>query len=128
LPHKKFNLNMENKETVLVTGGSGFIASYCLIALLKSGYKVRATLRSLKKSELVKQMLKEGGVRSLEDLSFVEADLANEFSWEKAVKDCQYVIHIASPTPLTGLKPMTISLSRPKTACCSCCGRPKKQA
>jgi dihydroflavonol-4-reductase len=95
---------MENKETVLVTGGSGFIASYCLIALLKSGYKVRATLRSLKKSELVKQMLKEGGVRSLEDLSFVEADLANEFSWEKAVKDCQYVIHIASPTPLTEAK------------------------
>ncbi|WP_197933071.1 NAD-dependent epimerase/dehydratase family protein [Spirosoma aureum] len=41
---------MENKQTVLVTGGSGFIASYCIMALLREGYKVKATLRSLKKS------------------------------------------------------------------------------
>ncbi|ROH99875.1 SDR family oxidoreductase [Chryseobacterium daecheongense] len=92
---------MNTKETVLVTGGSGFIASYCIIALLNNGYKVKATLRSLKKSELVKSMLKEGGIHSFQDLSFVEADLQDEFSWEKAVEDCQYVIHVASPTPYT---------------------------
>lgn len=33
---------MENKETVLVTGGSGFIASYCMIDLLNNGFKVKA--------------------------------------------------------------------------------------
>lgn len=92
---------MENKETVLVTGGSGFIASYCMIALLNNGYKVKATLRSLKKSDLVKQMLKEGGISSFENLSFAEADLQDESSWEKAVEGCQYVIHVASPTPHT---------------------------
>ncbi|MBT2619886.1 MULTISPECIES: SDR family oxidoreductase [Chryseobacterium] len=95
---------MKNKETVLVTGGSGFIASYCIITLLKNGYKVKATLRSLKKSQLVKQMLKEAGLHSFEDLSFVEADLQNESSWEKATEGCQYVIHVASPTPHTDAK------------------------
>lgn len=92
---------MENKETVLVTGGSGFIACYCIIALLQNGYKVKATLRSLSKSGLVKQMLTEGGLRSSEDLSFVEADLQDEASWEKATEGCRYVIHVASPTPYT---------------------------
>ncbi|UFH57176.1 aldehyde reductase [Spirosoma sp. KNUC1025] len=92
---------MENKETVLVTGGSGFIASYCIIALLSEGYNVKATLRSLQKAESVKQMLKQGGLRSVGGLSFVEADLQNEPSWAKAVEDCQYVMHVASPTPLT---------------------------
>ncbi|QDK81110.1 aldehyde reductase [Spirosoma sp. KCTC 42546] len=95
---------MENKQTVLVSGGSGFIASYCIIALLRNGYNVRVTLRSLKKAELVKQMLKEGGLNSVDDLTFVEADLENESSWEKAIVGCQYVIHVASPTPLTEAK------------------------
>ena len=95
---------MENKETVLVTGGSGFIASYCIIALLNNGFKVKAAVRSLKKADLVKQMLQEGGISSFEDLSFAEADLENEASWEKAVEGCQYVIHTASPTPHTDAK------------------------
>lgn len=95
---------MENKETVLVTGGSGFIASYCMIALLHKGYKVRASLRSLRKAELVRQMLREGGIQSFEDLSFVEADLDNEASWVQAAEGCQYVIHVASPTPFTNAR------------------------
>ncbi|MFZ4928908.1 SDR family oxidoreductase [Chryseobacterium sp. Mn2064] len=95
---------MENKETVLVTGGSGFIASYCIITLLNNGFKVKAAIRSLKKADLVKQMLKEGGIQSFEDLSFAEADLENEASWEKAAEGCQYVIHTASPTPHTDAK------------------------
>lgn len=92
---------METKETVLVTGGSGFIASYCIISLLNNGYKVRATLRSLKKVDSVKKMLRSGGIQSFEDLSFAEADLQNEASWTDAVQGCQYVIHVASPTPNT---------------------------
>ena len=35
---------MENKETVLVTGGSGFIASHCIIQLAAAGYKIKATV------------------------------------------------------------------------------------
>jgi dihydroflavonol-4-reductase len=100
LPYQNF-IKMDNKEMVLVTGGSGFIATYCIIALLNNGYKVRASLRSLQKSGLVKQLLKEGGIESFDDLSFAAADLKNEASWEKAVEGCGYVIHVASPTPYT---------------------------
>ena len=92
---------MEKKETVLVTGGSGFIACYCMITLLNNGYKVKAALRSLKKAELVKEMLKEGGITSFDDVSFTEADLQNEASWDDAAEGCQYIIHTASPTPNT---------------------------
>ena len=34
-------------ELVLVTGGSGFIATHCILQLLAAGYRVRSTLRSL---------------------------------------------------------------------------------
>lgn len=33
------------EETVLVTRGTGFIAQYCMIALLKAGYTLRTTAR-----------------------------------------------------------------------------------
>ena len=86
-------------ETVLVTGGSGFIASYCIIGLLNRGYHVRASLRSLSRVEDVKQMLSVGGVRNFDNLSFVEADLSREEGWAAAAAGCSYIIHPASPTP-----------------------------
>ena len=36
---------MMEKELVLVTGGSGFIAVHIILKLLNQGYRVRATLR-----------------------------------------------------------------------------------
>ena len=32
---------------VLVTGGSGFIGSHCIVQLLEAGYEVRTTVRNL---------------------------------------------------------------------------------
>ncbi|WP_261387905.1 hypothetical protein [Chitinophaga pinensis] len=57
--------NSNNNKLVLVTGGSGFIASYCMIALLRAGFKVRASLRALSKADEVKGMLRQGGIQSL---------------------------------------------------------------
>jgi dihydroflavonol-4-reductase len=96
--------NSNNDKLVLVTGGSGFIASYCMIDLLNLGFKVRASLRSLDKIDHVKKMLTRGGIQSFESLFFVQADLNNELSWEKAAEGCTYVIHTASPTPNTEAK------------------------
>ena len=36
-------------ELVLVTGGSGFIGSRCILQLLDAGYRVRTTVRSLQR-------------------------------------------------------------------------------
>ncbi|KAJ5115940.1 nucleoside-diphosphate-sugar epimerase [Penicillium angulare] len=90
---------MTSKELVLVTGGSGFIGSHTIIQCLAAGYRVRTTIRSLKREEEVREMLRTGKATNLEDLSFVEADLTKDEGWKEAVQDCKYVLHVASPFP-----------------------------
>ena len=63
--------NSDKDKTVLVTGGSGFIAVHCILKLLQQGYTVRTTLRSLNRQNEVKQMLKAGGISSFDNLSFI---------------------------------------------------------
>ncbi len=93
-----------NQRTVLVTGGSGFIAVHCIIKLLQREYTVRTTLRSLKREGEVKEMLGRGGITSFANLSFVEANLTDDKNWNEAVQGCDYVLHVASPTPIVHYK------------------------
>jgi nucleoside-diphosphate-sugar epimerase len=86
-------------ELVLVTGGSGFIGSHCILQLLAAGHPVRTTVRSLKREGDVRAMLKQGGAEPGDRLSFVAADLENDAAWPKAVAGCTYVLHVASPLP-----------------------------
>ena len=71
---------------VLVTGGSGFIASHCILQLLESGYEVRTTVRSLEREGQVRAMLREGGREAGDRLSFVAADLEQDAGWAEAVE------------------------------------------
>ncbi|OOQ56956.1 SDR family oxidoreductase [Mucilaginibacter pedocola] len=98
------NTNSDNGKLVLVTGGSGFIAVHCIIQLLNAGYRVRATLRSLDKAANVHAMLAEGGANAGDKLSFIKADLSADHNWAEAVKGCEYVLHVASPTPKLNFK------------------------
>src|SRR5262249_22937462 len=82
-------------STVLVTGGSGFIASYCILSLLAAGHQVRTTVRSLKREGEVRALLKEPRER----LTFFAADLEQDVGWSHAVAGCEYVLHVASPFP-----------------------------
>jgi nucleoside-diphosphate-sugar epimerase len=86
-------------DTVLVTGGSGFVASRVILHLLDAGYHVRTTVRSLRREPAVRAMLKSAGVESIESLAFVAADLERDDGWSDAVSGCDYVIHVASPIP-----------------------------
>ena len=88
-------------STVLVTGGSGFIAAHSILQLLRAGYKVRTTVRSLSRESDVRAMLKSGGADPADRLSFVAADLMSDSGWPAAVAGCEYVLHIASPFPST---------------------------
>jgi nucleoside-diphosphate-sugar epimerase len=84
-------------ESVLVTGGSGFIGSHCILDLLRAGYRVRTTVRSPEREATVRELL---GAESAEALSFVTADLMAEAGWADAVAGCAFVLHVASPFPL----------------------------
>jgi nucleoside-diphosphate-sugar epimerase len=84
---------------VLVTGGSGFVASRCILQLLAAGYRVRTTVRRADREPVVWTMLAEGGVDPGEPLSCVVADLDQDAGWPDAVAGCQFVLHVASPLP-----------------------------
>jgi len=84
---------------VLVTGGSGFIASHTVLQLLNAGYQVRTTVRDMKREGDVRAMLKYGGAEPGERLSFFAADLQSDAGWAPAVAGCDYVLHVASPFP-----------------------------
>ncbi|PXV55917.1 Nucleoside-diphosphate-sugar epimerase [Dyella jiangningensis] len=91
---------MNDKDAlVLVTGGTGFIAQHCILALLARGYRVRTTVRSLAREAEVREHLKAGGAEPGDRLSFVAADLGADDGWAEAAAGCTYVMHGASPTP-----------------------------
>jgi nucleoside-diphosphate-sugar epimerase len=86
-------------STVLVTGGSGFIAGHCMLQLLAGGNDVRATLRSPQREAEVRATLRAAGAAGLERLSFATADLRSDDGWPSAMTGCHYVLHVASPFP-----------------------------
>ena len=87
------------KELVLVTGASGYIASHIVEQLLHEGYKVRGTIRSLKDEKKVLPL--RSLAKNPHSLELVEANLLDENSWYNAVNGCAFVLHTASPFPST---------------------------
>ena len=88
---------------VLVTGGSGYIAGYCVAQLLNDGWSVRTTLRSLAKAKAVRARIDNIAPKASE-IEFVEADLNSDAGWGRAAMGAQYVLHVASPVPETDPK------------------------
>lgn len=86
-------------STVLVTGGSGFIGSHCILQLLNAAHRVRTTVRDLKRETEVREWLKNAGEDDGQWLSFFAADLQSDAGWAEAVAGCDYVLHVASPLP-----------------------------
>jgi nucleoside-diphosphate-sugar epimerase len=87
-------------EQVLVTGGTGFVGAHCIAQLLEQGYRVRTTVRSLSRQSDVLAMQHEAGADA-SALEVVAADLMDDAGWPDAVAGCAYVLHVASPFPVT---------------------------
>ena len=85
-------------KTALVTGGSGFLGSWCVIELLRRGYAVRTTVRDLSREAALRAAIAPE-VQAGERLSVTAADLRGDDGWEQAVSGCDYVLHVASPFP-----------------------------
>ncbi|WP_426625167.1 SDR family oxidoreductase [Leifsonia sp. McL0607] len=89
-------------DRVLVTGGSGFVGAHCVLALLEAGYEVRTTIRSPQRAADVRAQLAAGGSPDAGDrLEFAVADLLDDAGWPEAVAGCRFVLHVASPFPMT---------------------------
>jgi len=83
-------------ETVLVTGGSGFIGGWCVVELLKRGYTVRTTIRSLAKEPAARAAI-ASEIDPGDRLTFFPAELTKDEGWDAAMAGCDYVLHVASP-------------------------------
>ncbi|MBE9583301.1 aldehyde reductase [Mucilaginibacter sp. JRF] len=88
---------MENEETVLVTGGTGFVGMQIISQLLQKGYRVRTTIRNLKSKDKLIDTLRVNNIANLDYLSFTEAELTTDDNWAEAMKGCKYVLSVASP-------------------------------
>jgi nucleoside-diphosphate-sugar epimerase len=83
-------------EKVLVTGGTGYVAGWCIVALLERGYDVRTTVRSVARADAVRDAVGTV-VEPGERLSFAAADLMADEGWDAAMEGIDYVLHVASP-------------------------------
>ncbi len=86
----------ESTKTVLVTGGSGYIAGETIRQLLARGWTVHTTVRNLSREAPLRAQL--GGTP--ETLRFFAADLMDDAGWAEAVAGCGSVAHVASPFPM----------------------------
>ena len=100
------------KSPVLVTGASGYLASWLVKYLLEAGHTVHGTVRDPgKKSGLehLQKLANEHGSR----LKLFKSDLLDAGSYDTAMQNCELVMHTASPFVISGLKNNYEELVRP---------------
>lgn len=78
---------------VLVTGGSGFLGSWCIKTCLDRGYTVHTTVRSAEKAAFLNKL--DGAEERLK--IFGGVDLLAPGAFDEAIQGCELVLQTASP-------------------------------
>jgi nucleoside-diphosphate-sugar epimerase len=91
------------KKNILVTGGSGYLASWIVKQLLEEGYGVNTTVRNLEDRSKYKHLTELSEIHTGK-LKIFEADLLKEGSFDEAVREVSVVIHTASPFKISGIR------------------------
>jgi dihydroflavonol-4-reductase len=85
-------------KKICITGVSGFLGIHMALEGLNKGYQIVGTVRSEEKAletrNTLSQFLSE---EKLNNLSFAFTNLLKPDGWEDALKNCDAVIHVASP-------------------------------
>lgn len=89
---------MSSGKLVLITGANGHIGFRTVVEALQQGYSVRAAVRNQDKANT---MLAAPSIKSIDpgsrlNFTFVP-DLIKDGAYDEAVKDVNFVIHVASP-------------------------------
>lgn len=87
---------------VLVTGGTGYMASWLVKYLLEDGYKVRITVRSTKDETKYAHLTRISN-STKGTLEVFEADLLGQDSFKSCMSGCNIVFHTACPSLLSGI-------------------------
>jgi nucleoside-diphosphate-sugar epimerase len=103
---------IDKSTPVLVTGGTGYLASWIIKKLLEQGSVVHATVREPDNTQKV------GHLTALAEasdgqLKLFKADLLDSGSFDESMRGSELVIHTASPFFVTGIKDPQAQLIRP---------------
>ncbi|WP_333983130.1 aldehyde reductase [Burkholderia gladioli] len=85
-------------DTVLVTGGTGFLGVHVIAQLIECGYSVRTTVRDPQREDEVRSGLKRADIAE-DRVEFFTANLSEDTGWPSAIHGARYVLHVASPFP-----------------------------
>jgi nucleoside-diphosphate-sugar epimerase len=84
------------KSNVFITGATGFIGAHVALCALKAGYNVRLSVRREAQIESLCRVF-DTFANKLDFVVVSDYTAANVF--DSALKDIDYVIHVASPLP-----------------------------
>lgn len=90
-------------QHIVLTGASGFIAKHIVLELLRRGYRVRGTVRSMERGEQVRAAVRphlDDPAVADSHLTFVELDLTRDEGWAEALEGADALLHTASPFPM----------------------------
>ena len=104
---------IDKTKPVLVTGASGYIATWIIKLLLQQGCKVHGTVRNPDNEKSVGPILKLAQDNPQGTLKLFKADLLDADSFDEAMAGCEVVMHTASPFVVRGFKDPNQALIRP---------------